>query len=215
MILGADAGYGYVKAIAENGDSVIFPSVVGSGCERKIEKMLQGGQSDSDNYDLVINGLDRETQHYFVGNLAILQSPDAARPFSDDRSKAEEIKPALLTAIARLSKGEKITLVTGLPLEPFFLQAPSLKNSLEKMSGVQVALNGEESTIEIEQVIMLPQAVAAMYGVLKRNNVGSTGVVGLSTWGLGPQTLLCLKFRGRKPNSLNVWRCGTDKRFSR
>lgn len=197
-VIGVDVGYGYTKAIAENGESIIFPSVVGSGFERRIEKMFQVGQSDSDNYDLIIEDPDGEERHYFVGNLAILQSPDAARPFSDDRSKAEEIKPALLTAVARLSRGEKVTLVTGLPLEPFRLQAPALKRSLEKMSGLHVVLNGEKLTIEFEQVIMFPQALAAMYGVLKRNNLGSAGVIGLIDMGFRTTDIIMFDLAEKK-----------------
>lgn len=196
MIIGVDVGYGYVKAVAENGESLLFPSVVGTGFERKMEKLFHGGQSESDNYDLVVKG--DEEQHYFVGNLAILQSPDAARPFSDDRSKAEEIQPALLTSIGKLCKGEKVTLVTGLPLEPFFKQAPLLKSSLEKMSGINVSVNGEESTIEFEQVIMFPQAVAAMYSVLKRNNIGASGVVGLIDMGFRTTDIIMFDLAEKK-----------------
>jgi plasmid segregation protein ParM len=197
MIIGVDVGYGYTKAIAENGESLIFPSAVGTGYERKMEKLINTRQSDTDNYDLVIehNG---EKKHYFVGNLAILQSSDAARPFSDDRSKAEEIQPALLTAIAGLAKGDKVTLVTGLPLEPFFKQAQSLKTSLEKMSGIQVVLNGERFVIQLEQVIMFPQAVAAMYAQIKKNNNGKSGMVGLIDMGFRTTDIIMFDLSERK-----------------
>lgn len=197
MIIGVDVGYGYTKVVAENGEQLVFPSVVGTGFERKMEKLINSGQSESDNYDLIVKYPD-EVQHYFVGNLAILQSSDAARPFSDDRSKAEEIKPALLTAIAKLCKGEKVTLVTGLPLEPYIKQAQSLKCSLEKMSGVQVTLNGEELTINLEQVIMFPQAVAAMYAQLKRNNIGPTGVIGLIDMGFRTTDIIMFDLSEKK-----------------
>lgn len=197
LIIGVDVGYGYTKAIAENGDSLIFPSAVGTGYERKMEKLINAGQSETDNYDLIIehNG---ERRHYFVGNLAILQSPDAARPFSDDRSKAEEIQPALLTAISRLAKGDKVTLITGLPLEPFFKQARSLKNSLEKMSGMQVILNGERLVIQLDQVIMFPQAVAAMYAQIKKNNNGNSGVVGLIDMGFRTTDIIMFDLSEKK-----------------
>jgi len=177
MIIGVDVGYGYTKAVAENGELLVFPSVVGTGFERRLDKLMPSGASEADDYDLIVNG--EEPQHYFVGNLAILHSPDATRPFSDNRSSAEEIKPALLTAIARLSSGEGCTLVTGLPLEPFFKQAKPLKRSLEKVSGVEVSLNGEHKKITFDQVIIFPQAVAAIYGQLKKNQLGFSGVVGL------------------------------------
>lgn len=73
MIIGVDVGYGYTKAMAENGESLVFPSVVGTGFERKLNKLIPSGVSEADNYDLIING--DEPQHYFVGNLAILHSP--------------------------------------------------------------------------------------------------------------------------------------------
>lgn len=196
MIIGVDVGYGYTKAMAENGESLVFPSVVGTGFERKLDKLIPSGVSEADNYDLIING--DEPQHYFVGNLAILHSPDAARPFSDNRSNAEEIKPALLTAVARLSKGESCTLVTGLPLEPYLKQAKSLKSSLEKLSGTEVVLNGEQTKIAFDRVIMFPQAVAAIYGQLKRNHLGSNGLVGLVDMGYRTTDIILYDLTYRK-----------------
>ncbi|HOV80125.1 MAG TPA: ParM/StbA family protein [Bacillota bacterium] len=196
MIVGVDVGYGYTKAMAENGESLVFPSVVGTGFERKLDKLMPSGASEADNYDLIING--DEPQHYFVGNLAILHSHDAARPFSDNRSNAEEIKPALLTTVARLSKGDNCTLVTGLPLEPYLKQAKMLKNSLEKLSGIEVILNSEKAKIVFDRVIMFPQAVAAIYGQLKRNCLGSNGLVGLVDMGYRTTDMILYDLAYRK-----------------
>jgi len=196
MIIGVDVGYGYTKAVAESGETLIFPSVVGRGFERKLEKLISNSSSDSDNYDLVIN-VD-EPEHYFIGNLAILHSPDAARPFSNDRSSAEEIKPALMTAVAKLSKGDPATLVTGLPLEPFFKQAKALKSSLEKMSGTEIILNGEPAKIVFDQVIMFPQAVASIYGQLKRSNPGASGLVGLVDMGFRTTDIILFDLATKK-----------------
>ncbi|OPX89483.1 MAG: hypothetical protein A4E53_01560 [Pelotomaculum sp. PtaB.Bin104] len=199
MIIGVDVGYGYTKAIAENGESVVFPSVVGTGFERKLDRLMPSGASEADNYDLIISRINRdEPQRYFVGNLAILHSHDAARPFSDNRSSAEEIKPALLTAVARLSKDEGCTLVTGLPLEPYLKQAKSLKSSLEKLSGTEVILNSEQTKIAFDRVIMFPQAVAAIYGQLKRNHLGSNGLVGLVDMGYRTTDIILYDLTYRK-----------------
>lgn len=176
MIIGVDVGYGYEKAMAENGESL-----VGTGFERRLDKLMPSGASEADDYDIIVNG--DEPQHYFVGNLAILHSPDATRPFSDNRSSADEIKPVLLTAVARLSKSESCVLVTGLPLEPYLKQAKHLKSSLEKLSGTEVILNGEQTKVVFDRVIMFPQAVAAIYGQLKKNHIGSNGLVGLVDMG--------------------------------
>lgn len=182
MIIGVDVGYGYEKAMAENGESLVFPSVVGTGFERRLDKLMPSGASEPDDYDIIVNG--DEPQHYFVGNLAILHSPDdATRPFSDNRSSDDEIKPVLLTAVARLSKSESCVLVTGLPLEPYLKQAKHLKSSLEKLSGTEVILNEEQTKVVFDRVIMFPQAVEAIYGQLKKNHLWSNGLVGLVDMG--------------------------------
>lgn len=179
MIIGVDVGYGYTKAVAENGQRVVFPSVVGTGFERKMEKMIyEGSPSEADNYDLVVKNGD-EKRRYFVGNLALLQSRDAVRPYMSERTSGEEIKPQLLTALGVLCQDEPAVLVTGLPLKSFFKQAKALKASLERLSGVEVEINGRPAGIWLERVVMFPQAVAALYGKLLKDKVGSSGAVGL------------------------------------
>ena len=179
MIIGVDVGYGYTKSVADNGQRAIFPSVVGTGFERKMERMMyEGIINDSDNYDLVVRNGD-ERRRYFVGNLALLHSRDATRPFSDERDTPEEIKPQLLAAVGSLCQNEPVTLVTGLPLEPFSKYARSLKSSLERLSGAEVILNNNPVAIKFESVILFPQAVAALYGQLLRSKNGPAGAVGL------------------------------------
>lgn len=193
MIIGVDVGYGYTKAVGENSE-LLFPSVVGTGFERKMEKLISGGHSNTDNFDLYIS----PEEHYFVGELAMLQSPDARRPFSDNRSSIKEIKPALLTAVAKLSTGEPVTLITGLPLEPFFKQAKSLKESLESISGLEVLLNNKPITIFLKQVIMFPQAVAALYGQLMKNGTGDSGIVGLVDIGFATTDIVLFDVASKK-----------------
>jgi plasmid segregation protein ParM len=200
MIIGVDVGYGYTKAVNENGEKVIFPSVVGTGFERKMEKMMYDVASDEwDNHDLIIHS--EELQHYFVGNLAMLQSRDAVRPFSDERTGvtgAEEIKPQLLTAVGLLCKDEPVTLVTGLPLEYFLSQAAGLKSSLERLSGVKITLNGKTMTVVFEKVTMFPQAMGALYGRLLRNKIGMSGIVGLIDVGFKTTDIILFDMTTRK-----------------
>ncbi|WP_027719490.1 ParM/StbA family protein [Desulfovirgula thermocuniculi] len=177
MLVGVDLGFGYCKGLNEAGERILFPSVVGTGFERRMAGMVYDGASEADNYDLVVLG--DTPEHYFVGHLALAQARDAARPFSDERSAAGEIRPLLLTAVGALCKGEPVTLVTGLPLEPYFKQAPGLKKSLERFSGTEIRLNDRPLKITFEKVIMFPQAVGALYGHLVRGGLRPSGMIGL------------------------------------
>lgn len=197
MIIGIDTGYGYTKAMAESGERVLFPSVLGAGFERRMGGMVYEGSSEADNYDLVVLG--DTPEHYFVGHLALSQARDAARPFSDERSTAGEIKPLLLAAVGALCKGEPVTLVTGLPLEPFFKQAPGLKRSLESLSGTEILLNGSPVKIVFEDVIMFPQAVGALYGHLVRGGLRPSGMVGLIDIGYKTTDIILYDAGAKKP----------------
>ncbi|SHJ45095.1 plasmid segregation actin-type ATPase ParM [Desulfofundulus thermosubterraneus DSM 16057] len=197
MIIGIDTGYGYTKAAAESGERVLFPSVVGTGFERRMAGMVYDGTSEADNYELVVPG--DTPEHYFIGYLALSQARDAARPFSDERSNAEEIRPLLLAAVGALCKGEPVTMVTGLPLEPFFKQAPGLKKSLERLSGTEILLNGSPVKIVFEDVIMFPQAVGALYGHLVRGGIRPSGVVGLVDVGFKTTDIILYDAGAKKP----------------
>lgn len=197
MIIGIDLGYGYCKGLNEAGERILFPSVTGVGFLRQMAELVYDGASEADNYDLVVLG--DTPEHYFVGHLALSQARDAARPFSDERSTAGEIKPLLLAAVGALCKGEPVTLVTGLPLEPFFKQAPGLKKSLERLSGVEVQLNGRPIKIVFEKVIMFPQAVGALYGHLVRGGLQPSGVVGLIDIGFKTSDVILYDAGAKKP----------------
>lgn len=165
MKIGIDAGYGFVKAIAENGRRVSFPSVVGAGRERPMAGLF--GRGDGPGHDVSIR-LGAEPERYFLGELALRESWNASRSFEQERVNHPGLRTLLLAAAAMLNEGgEPVHLATGLPLEYYFSQREALKGSLQGLTAeVTLHRTEERRLIHFQTVTLFPQAAGAFYAQL-------------------------------------------------
>jgi len=132
QLIANDCGRNTGKTIT-NGKRLIMPSVVGEWRDRRI--------SDGGDYDVTING-----ERFFVGELARQESRFCREMVSQSKLH-EETKILTLTALALVAiPGERIRLVTGLPVEQ---HTTVIKQQYIKLlSGRHdVEVNGKRSTI--------------------------------------------------------------------
>ncbi len=177
MKIGIDIGYGFTKAVNENGEKVIFPSLVAPAAGHD-----------------ALGGVFSQTQEYRVGIAAghkkvdLLVGDVARHSFAVsqalNKEKPPELHdPLLLTAIGLLGeKSSEFSIGVGLPLAYYTSQKENLKQRLNQLS-VFVTINGIEQYVSGPEVQVLPQGAGVL---LKAGNKlplrGYVGVVDLGTY---------------------------------
>lgn len=158
-----DLGHGYVKAVSENGRSVIFPSLVGEGFERKLKDVFGTGAKRRE-YDVVVDG-----KRYFVGDLAVAESWDATRAFDESRL-SHFSTPVLYAVAAALLTGSApypVHLAAGLPFELFKTQKDELHRLLAGLRmEVEIAGMPGKHTISFDRITLVPQGAGAFYAAI-------------------------------------------------
>jgi plasmid segregation protein ParM len=163
IIIGIDLGYGHVKAIAENGQTVCFPSLVAPA--ESIRFKADVGAS------VAANGLtlyDTTEGDLFIGELAARQGrPGAVRSPRDRDRVADPIVTHLAdAAFAKLLSGMdyvRASIVTGLPVD-FYRDAIQLADHLR---GQHLAETDERSiVVDVEDVLVVPQPFGALLSIL-------------------------------------------------
>lgn len=152
MKIAVDAGHGWVKALADNGKRVLFPSLI---CPPPPAADLgEYGPSQP----VRING-----EAYLVGEVA---RNHATPLWTRDKAQDPDTLRLIVVAAAELGAVGPVTLATGLPLSWFGAQRKAFRDAL-MASDARVQLPGRaDQRIWIEQVKVLPQGVAAASGVI-------------------------------------------------
>lgn len=166
-----DVGYGFTKAISSSGNRVIFPSVVGTGRDRNLASFLNEShitsEMDLSELHLKINGSD-----YFVGDLAIKNSPDGSRVF--DRERFNHLYTYILLHVAiQLTvspETDEVVLFTGLPLDYFKTQKDDFQRQLLNQQPLhiewQTGFNRSKTSIRIMDCNVFPQGFSAVWATL-------------------------------------------------
>lgn len=161
--IGIDLGYGEVKAVNQQGKSMIFPSIVGLGHDRQSEILAQNTK-----------GLDAlhvrlGDEEFFVGELARRESlAGASITLEANKIHLPETRVLLATAAALLAPADMsaIHLATGLPLEEYSAQKNDfyryLKNFWATVHFLGGPMEGESKTIRFADVTIIPQGLSAM-----------------------------------------------------
>jgi len=153
MRIAVDVGYGWTKALSEDGRKVSFPSVVA----RAIADTT-GGLFSALPYEVKINGA-----NWFVGERAkqcvsCLTLPGQSR-------KNGEVHDILLLAAAYLvgagEGGDKPELAVGLPLAFFKAQRDWLAEHVQALAA-WVGTNGTEKHIAFSRVEVFPQGAGIL-----------------------------------------------------
>jgi plasmid segregation protein ParM len=161
-----DLGHGWVKAVSENGRSLIFPSLVGEGFERQLQDVFGTGRKEgkSKEYDVIVDG-----KRYFVGKLALAESWNATRAFDESRL-SHFSTPVLYGTAAALLMGNTFYpthLAAGLPFELFKTQRKDLQDLLAGMRlNIEVAGLVRPRQVSFDKVSVVPQAAGAFYSAI-------------------------------------------------
>lgn len=157
MRVSVDLGYGFVKAVSENGKRVMFPSVVAPGPTGTAVAEALGSKAD---YTVSIEKAGKASQ-YLVGDAAAAVR-NGVRAWEGDHTEHHNAVVLYATALALLGAGpEPVELACGLPLSVFGTQRETLSRFLEGLT-VKVRINGNEPRfVTVGTVFVFPQAVGA------------------------------------------------------
>lgn len=151
-ILAIDAGHGWIKALAGDGQRVIFPSLI---CPAPAAVDL-GEYARSET--VLIDGIP-----HLVGDPA---RRHATPLWSRDKAADPDTLRLILVVAARLGAVGPVTLATGLPLAWFGPQRKAFREALVGY-GAAIALPGQPpQRLWFESVRVLPQGLVAALNVL-------------------------------------------------
>lgn len=206
--IGIDIGYGYVKA-SDGEKEFIFPSTVGVGTDLKFNSLLMNFKKPTDNMIITV-----DNRKYFVGELAIRQSPMVSRSMGRNRIEDNSARVLLLTAMALFMDGteQEFNVVTGLPVDYYQLYKDDWAHIMQGTHAVRFGSGAEEKPmlIAIDKIQMIPQPFGTLYdrrldddGNLLQNDLADLRV-GIVDIGYKTSDLALadgLEFVGKKSNS--------------
>jgi plasmid segregation protein ParM len=157
QLLPIDIGYGYTKGLSPGKAPFICPSIVTPARDIR----YSGGLSDAGGIAVSVNG-----SQYFVGDLAERQGRGGGQTMSADRVDSDELLALFYAAASSLVKvaTEQVVVVTGLPVADYDDRNKArLKRAL---MGNHVADAGTPRVFDVVQVVVVPQAVGCLYGLV-------------------------------------------------
>lgn len=177
MITAIDVGYSHTKAATDN-RRAMFPSVLGEVQQAHLDLDL----AERNGYIQI------ETKEgtWFVGDAALEQSGLKTRRQDRGWIETPEYQALLLTGITELTNATGITveLITGLPVA-YFADRGTLKARLTGMHQIKRAGRRRGQRIEVRDVVILPQGLAAVLSeALDANGKIRPGPVAEGTAGL-------------------------------
>ncbi len=154
MLAAADVGYSHTKS-ATDGRRAIFPSVLGEVQQSHLDLDL----AERNGYQQI----ETEDGVWFVGDAALEQSAQQTRRQDRGWIETPEYKALILTALTELTgaTGATVELVTGLPVG-YYADRAKLADRLKGAHLVKRAGRRRGQRIEIAQVVVLPQGLAAV-----------------------------------------------------
>jgi len=159
--IGIDLGYGYVKA-TDGIKEVIFPSTVGVGTELRFNSLLVNFKKNTDNLAIVI-----DNKKYFVGDLAIRQSPIVSRSMGRNRVEDVNAKVLLLTALALFVENgeERFNVVTGLPVDYYQQYKDDWSFLMQGTHSIKFSTGSQDKPmlITVDKIQLIPQPFGTLY----------------------------------------------------
>jgi plasmid segregation protein ParM len=159
--IGIDIGYGYVKA-SDGEKEYLFPSTVGVGTDLKFNSLLMNFKKPTDNMVITV-----DNKKYFVGELAIRQSPMVLRSMGRNRIEDNSARVLLLTALALFMDGteQQFNVVTGLPVDYYQMYKDDWAQIMQGTHAVRFGTGADEKAIliTIDKIQMIPQPFGTLY----------------------------------------------------
>jgi len=170
--LAVDVGYGYTKAVSDDGHRICFPSAVapvrGSG---DLGVVIGSGDPP---YRIELHASGQEVERLWVGEAALVAG--ATRSWNTEASGRTDYERLVLAALALLQAEGPIELLVGLPMT-IWLQKAERRQTRERLRGLSgfAAVDGEAPRyVEVQRCRVLPQAlgayVAALHEALAQGN---------------------------------------------
>lgn len=159
-----DLGYGWTKALSQEGGAVSFPSVVGPGHDRMPELV----SPDPADIHVEVDG-----EEFFVGELARKESLGGTFTLERNKIRHRSTSVLLATAAAMTVPGSvpQVFLATGLPVLDYAAQKEEMENFLSSFRArvrfIEGPLAGEVREVRFARVLVFPQAAGAVYSVLR------------------------------------------------
>lgn len=166
-----DVGYGFVKAVAENGRRCVFASVVATAGTGELAAAL-GGSAPAHRLDVAEATNDGTNGKWLVGDAA--QAAGGVRAWQTEASQRQGYDLLALAAIAVLGGAGLVSVALGLPLQ-IFLDREERRALRVRMEGLSawISLNGADARYtQISQVRVFPQGLGA-YAAHVANSRGS------------------------------------------
>lgn len=167
MRISVDLGFGFTKAINENGKKISFPSVVSLKTSKIGGGLSSGFGGEKDDYTVVMwnTGKPLESKSYYIGDAAM--TTGGVRTWDDNVSANVNARPLVCTACSLISDGTDIDLCVGLPMtleeEEFEKQVPEIKKALIDIDvTVNIPGNGTKK-VKVKSVFVGRQGQGAYY----------------------------------------------------
>ncbi|MCL9662148.1 ParM/StbA family protein [Paenibacillus hunanensis] len=190
FIVSIDFGYGYIKAVNERGERIIFRAMAAPAHERDIQQW--GGAAEQKQVGMPIvehsimddlhvtitcgEGAGQTVEELFVGQLA-LQSKDAAFTLSKDKIDHPNTRAFLGTALSYLTQGntKPICVVTTLPYDYYDEQKEKFAAYLHRLQ-LQVQHHSNKykyihTLCEIDRALIYKQGSVCMFSYLMDLNL--------------------------------------------
>jgi len=160
MRISVDVGYGFTKAMNEEGKTAIFPSLVARN-----PKASFGFNNIKEDYEISLFEEDSE-KAFFVGNSAM--TAGAVRQWEEEASKNRNLHVLIATSIAQLTpaKVELVDIVVGLPMVFYQDQRKDLEKALESKKLVYQLEGSKKQSVTINSVFVFPQGAGAYYSTI-------------------------------------------------
>lgn len=159
--IGIDIGYGYVK-VFDGEKEFMYPSTVGVGADLKFNSLLLNFKKATDNLVIMV-----DNKKYFVGELAIRQSPIVSRSMGRNRIEDNSARVLLLTGLALLMENseQQFNVVTGLPVDYYQLYKDDWAQIMQGTHAVRFGSGSEERAMRIiiDKIQMIPQPFGTLY----------------------------------------------------
>lgn len=159
--IGIDLGYGYVK-VSDGSKEVVFPSTVGVGTDLRFNSLLMSFKKITDNMVITV-----DNKKYFVGDLAVRQSPIVSRSMGKNRVEDISAKVLLLAGLALfVENGEqKFNVVTGLPVDYYQQYKDDWHLLMQGTHAIKFGNGSQERPmlITIDKIQLIPQPFGTLY----------------------------------------------------
>ncbi|MFY9175123.1 MAG: ParM/StbA family protein [Peptococcia bacterium] len=159
--IGIDLGYGYVK-VYDGSKEVVFPSTVGVGTDLRFNSLLMSFKKVTDNLVITV-----DNKRYFVGDLAVRQSPIVSRSMGRNRVEDINSKVLLLAGLALfVENGEqKFNVVNGLPVDYYQQYKDDWALLMQGTHAIKFGTGSSEKPmlITIDKLQLIPQPFGTLY----------------------------------------------------